>query len=341
MKAVVYRGPWEMALEDLPRPEPGPGEVLLRMSAVGICGSDVHGFTGQSGRRAPGMVMGHEAVGVVEAQGSGVERPAIGETVAVYNIIDDSRPPEPGEGDPSFLDKKVVGVNLARRGAMAEYLALPADNALPVPEGLDDPELGVLVEPLAVVAHGFDRLARRNIVPGRVAVVGAGTIGLAAILVARRRGAGALAAIDPVVGKRERAVAFGAHAFSPGEGVAGMVEDALEGPPDLVVDAAGTGNSFARCLACVRTGGSVLLIGNLARELRFPLQDVVGREITLVGTYGFDRAAFASALESVPDLQESLSFLVEGRCSLEEVPRTMTRLARGELQALKVVIRPG
>ncbi len=336
MKALVYKGPWRMELEDLPRPACGDGEVLLRVTAVGICGSDVHGFTGESGRRTPGMVMGHEAVGVVESAGPGVESPQVGQAVAVYNILDGSRPPDPGEGDPSFLDKKVVGVNLGRRGAMAEYLALPAANALPIPPGTD-PELGILAEPLAVALHGFRRLAGRNVRPGKVAVAGAGTIGLASILAALDLGAEAVAAADPIPEKRRRAEAFGAASFIPEQGPA----EALGGPPGLVVDAVGTGESFARCLSWAGPGGSVLLVGNLARQVPLPLQDVVGREISLFGTYGFDRGSFARALEAVPRLQERLSALISGRCSLEEAPGIMERLAKGRLKALKMVIRPG
>ena len=87
MKALRYDGPWKMSMIELPKPEPAPGEVLLKSEAVGICGSDVHGFTGESGRRRPGMVMGHEAVGRVEALGDGVDSLAVGDHVAVYNIV--------------------------------------------------------------------------------------------------------------------------------------------------------------------------------------------------------------------------------------------------------------
>ncbi len=330
-----------MTLEDLPQPQPGPGEVLVKMKTVGICGSDVHGFTGESGRRAPGMVMGHEAVGVVEAQGEGVTAPAVGDLVTVYNIIAETAP-TPEEGDPSFLAKKVIGVNLAKRGAMADYLTLPAESALVVPEGVK-PEIGILVEPVAVVTHGFHRLAGKNIQAQKAAIVGAGTIGLSGILVAKESGVGEVAILDTIPEKLQRGESFGARPVQVESGesveaVAAKVETALGDKPDLVVDAVGSRGSFAQCLALVKPGGTCLLIGNLAKEVGLPLQDIVSQEITFVGTYGFDRRAFASALEMVPAIQDKLACFIEGHCSLEETPDTMTRLAKGDLQALKIVI---
>ena len=341
MRALVYNGPWDMTLEDLPKPEPGTGEVLVKVKTVGICGSDVHGFTGESGRRAPGMVMGHEAVGVVESVGEGVSAPKEGDLVTVYNIIAETAP-TPEEGDPSFLAKKVIGVNLAKRGAMADYLTLPAESALVVPEGVS-PEVGILVEPVAVVTHGFHRLAAKNIAANRAAIVGSGTIGLSGILVAKESGVKEIAILDTIQEKLDRGQTFGAspvrvESSESVESVADRVETALGDKPDLVVDAVGSRSSFQQCLALVKPGGAVLLIGNLAKEVSLPLQDIVSQEISFVGTYGFDRRAFEDALRMVPNIQEKLATFIEGHCSLEETPGTMTKLAKGDLQALKIVI---
>ena len=341
MNALVYHGPWNLSLEELPRPRCRATEVLLRMKAVGICGSDVHGYTGESGRRAPGMVMGHEAVGVVEEIGDQVTQSRIGDLVAVYNILAETAP-TPEEGDPSFLDKQVIGVNLAQRGAMADYLALPAGNALALPPGTD-PAVGVLAEPIAVVTHGFDRLAERNLGGARTAIVGAGTIGLSAALVARDTGGERLAVLDTIPEKLDRAKAFGAapvwvESVEDAAGTARRVEAALGGRPELVVDAMGSRSSFRQSLEMIQAGGTLLLIGNLAKEVGLLLQDIVSREVTLVGTYGFDRAAFEAALQRLPQWQEELTSFIEGRCTLAETPDVMNRLAKGELNALKVVI---
>ena len=113
---------------------------------------------------------------------------------------------------------------------------------------------------------------------------------------------------------------------------------ALEEKPNLVIDAVGSRNSFAQCVNLVQPGGAVLLIGNLAKEVTLPLQDVVSNEVSFVGTYGFDRVAFADALAMVPRINKELSTFIEGRCTLEETPDVITRLAKGEQHALKVVI---
>lgn len=339
MRALVYNGPWDMTLQELPQPRPSSGEVLLRIKAVGICGSDVHGFTGESGRRAPGMVMGHEAVGEVVDTGNDVARSRIGELAAVFNIIAETAPTAE-EGDPSFLNKKVIGVNLAKRGAMAEYLAIPAENALPLPEGVK-PVVGILAEPLAVVLHGFQRLADKNIRAKRAAIIGSGTIGLSGVLAAKNAGVSAVAILDTIPAKLNRAKSFGAKPIQSSDDIDSVVwsvESALGDQPDLVVDAAGTCASFRQCLSLLQAGGVALLIGNLAKEAPLPLQDVVSREITLVGTYGFDRRAFDDALHMLPKIQDKLASFIEKCCTLEETPAVITRLAKGDLQALKVVI---
>lgn len=341
MKALVYHGPWNMSLEDLPKPELENGNVLIKMEAVGICGSDVHGFTGESGRRTPGMVMGHEAVGKVVDRGSEVNSPDIGSRVIVYNILADV-PPSPEKGDPSFLDKQVVGVNLGTCGAMADYLSIPARNAIPVPEGLS-PDVALLAEPMAVATHGFNRLKAKAVEPTTVAVLGAGTIGLSTLLVARERGATQVVILDKIQEKLERTPAFGGQpVWIKGTDTPGMVSDAvastLGSKPELVVDAVGTKESFEQAMTMIAECGTVLLIGNLAREVPLPLQTAISKETTLIGTYGFNQTAFEEALWMVPKMEDLLSTFVEGRCTLEETPAVMTQLAKGEKHALKVVI---
>ncbi len=341
MKAVVYNGPWDMEVVDLPAPEPAAGEALLRVDTVGICGSDVHGFTGESGRRTPGMVMGHEVSGTVARLGPGADAPPAGTRVALYNIIADHAP-SPEEGDPSFLNKQVVGVNLGRRGAMAEYLAVPTANLIPLAEGVPS-EVGLLAEPLGVVLHGWHRLEERNVAPRRVAILGAGTIGMAGVLVARARGAEQVASLDTIAAKAQRAGELGAIPvpIAAGEAPAAAraaVTAALGDAPDVVIDAVGSRGSFAGAVRLVAEGGTVLVIGNLAKEAPLPLQDLVSNEWTLVGTYAFDRRAFTDAVALLGQLQGELAGFIEARCTLDEVPAMMTALAKGERQALKVVI---
>lgn len=341
MKAVLFEKPWSMLLVDLPQPRPRAGEVLLAVEAVGICGSDVHGFTGESGRRAPDMVMGHEVGARVAALGSGAEGPPVGTPVALYNVIA-GHAPSPAEGDPSFLNKQVIGVNLAHRGAMAEFVAVPAGNAIPIAPGVG-PDVAALAEPVAVAGHAFDRLAAHGREPGRLAILGAGTIGLCAATTGRRRGFAPIVVLDTVAAKAASAAGFDAipYHLQAGEepaATAQAVEAALGGRPSAVVDAVGTASSFDLAFQLCRPDAALLAIGNLAKEVSLPLQDMVSDEVSVIGSYGFDRSSFQASVDALPELADRLGTFIEARCTLDEVPAVMAALARGERQERKVII---
>ena len=341
MKALVYQEPWNMSMQDLPRPVLQPGEVLIKMESVGICGSDVHGFTGESGRRAPGMVMGHEVVGRIVETAPDVTTPKIGQRVTVFNVLSEHAPTEE-EGDPSFLNKRVVGVNLGTRGAMAEYLAIPSANAIPASEEIAA-EVSVLAEPVAVALHGFHRLAEKSIKPHKIVIIGSGTIGLCCLLMAKSLGFQDVTVIDLISDKLQRAKNFGGNTLliemnSTPDDVAGQIKEKLGVYPDLVVDAVGVKTSFDQAFQMVSEKGNLLLIGNLAKSVELPLQDLVSKEISLVGTYGFDLKAFRQGVETLPEFKDQLQTFIEGHCTLEETPEVMTALAKGERKALKIVI---
>ena len=341
MKALVYQEPWKMSMQDLPRPVLQPGEVLIKMESVGICGSDVHGFTGESGRRAPGMVMGHEVVGRIVETAPDVTTPKVGQRVTVFNVLSEHAP-TPEEGDPSFLNKRVVGVNLGTRGAMAEYLAIPSVNAIPASEEIAA-EVSVLAEPVAVALHGFHRLAEKSIKPHKIVIIGSGTIGLCCLLVAKYLGFQDVTVVDLISDKLQRAKNFGGSTLliemnSTPDDVAGQIKEKLGVYPDLVVDAVGVKASFDQAFQMVSEKGNLLLIGNLAKSVELPLQDLVSKEISLVGTYGFDLKAFRQGVETLPEFKDQLQTFIEGHCTLEETPEVMTALAKGERKALKIVI---
>jgi L-iditol 2-dehydrogenase len=341
MKALVYQEPWKMIMQELPRPVLQPGEVMIKMESVGICGSDVHGFTGESGRRAPGMVMGHEVVGRIEETAPDVTDLKIGQRVTVFNVLSDHAP-TPEEGDPSFLNKRVVGVNLGTRGAMAEYLAIPSVNAIPASEEIP-PEVSVLAEPVAVALHGFHRLAEKSVKPQKIVIIGSGTIGLCCLLVAKSLGYKDVTVVDLISDKLQRAKNFGGNTLliemnSTPDDVAGQIKEKLGVYPDLVVDAVGVKASFDQAFQMVSEKGNLLLIGNLTKSVELPLQDLVSKEISLIGTYGFDLKAFQEGVKILPELQDQLQTFIEGHCTLEETPEVMTALAKGERKALKIVI---
>ena len=195
-----------MTLEEVPDPVPGPGEVLVSVHAVGICGSDVHGFIGKTGRRKPPMVMGHEATGVVAQVGAGVTHFKPGDRVVLNPILSCDVCRNCRAGRPNIcLDRHALGVDLP--GAYADYVQLAERMLWPMPDELSF-VAGALVEPLAVAMHAV------NLTPIRlmdtVAIVGAGTIGLLTLMAAKLAGAGTVIVTDKSVHRLDVAKRLGA-----------------------------------------------------------------------------------------------------------------------------------
>lgn len=340
MKALRYDGPWKMSMIELPKPEPAPGEVLLKSEAVGICGSDVHGFTGESGRRRPGMVMGHEAVGRVEALGDGVDSLAVGDHVAVYNIVSCGTCPYCQEAREQLCPtKKMIGINAGQWGAMAEYYAFPASGLYKLSEVVPA-AVGLLAEPIAVGIHAISHMD-----PGPddvLAIVGAGMIGIGVATALKGRGTRRFFALDLLPEKLEVVRGLGAETIQADRA------DALEAVRDATggygvrgaFEAVGSGGTVRMGYDLLAPGGTLVIIGNLAQEFTLPLQGVTSNETLVRGSYGFTRKDFADAVELINRDPEALKPLITNSCGLEETPEAMTKLARGELQEIKMVIHP-
>src|SRR6201984_3356815 len=208
MKILQFNGPWQFSIEEASTPSFGPEEVLIRSDAVGICGSDVHDFTGESGRRKPGMVMGHEAAGTVVKAGANVVSLRPGDRVAVYPTLGCGNCRHCLAGMEHICpDKRVLGVNAGRWGAMAEVFTCHQRQAFRLNFGVD-PAIGLFAEPLAVALHAVNLMnpAKSAI----LAIVGAGTIGLALVLVLRDLGFESIFVLDIIEEKLKLARTFGA-----------------------------------------------------------------------------------------------------------------------------------
>lgn len=340
MKALLYEAPWKMSLTDLPKPEPGPGEVLLRSVAVGICGSDVHGFTGESGRRKPDMIMGHEAVGQVAEVGPGVKGLQVGDCVAVFNIraCGQCRYCR-AQQEQLCPDKKMLGVNAGRWGAMAEYFSFPESGLFKLDPAID-PAIGLLTEPIAVGLHAIGRMQPKP--DDVIAIVGGGTIGLGLAIALKARGIRKYFALDMVPEKLKLIESFGATPINIKEQDARAVVGEATGGcgADGVFEAVGAAATVRNAYDLCALGGTLVLIGNLAREFTLPLQGVTSNETNIHGSYGFTRTDFAAAVELISDKSIPLHRLISGSCTLAETPDIMTRLAKGELSAIKMVIKP-
>lgn len=342
MRALVYNGPWDLSVETMTDPRPGPREVLLRVVATGICGSDVHGYSGESGRRRPGQVMGHEMVGLVEARGDDVEPvPGVepGATVTVNPLIPCGVCEACSAGaEQRCRDRRVIGVTPDIVSAFADLLVVPASNVVPVPTGVPQ-EYGALVEPLSV---GYHAARRGGCSAGdNVLVVGGGPIGQACILAAHRLGAAGVAVTEPNPTRRALAATLGATGVDPrSDDAHAEVMRALGGSASLVLDAVGSTASLDTSMRCSAFGARVVLVGMNAPRVELSGYAVSTEERTLVGSFCYPAQDFRDTAAWVGTAPDVLGRLVDGRVDLEGAPQAFDELARGETAASKVLVFP-
>src|SRR5688572_25820556 len=286
MRALVLADFWKLTVDDVPEPEPGPGDVLIEVVATGICGSDIHGYTGENGRRVRGQVMGHETVGrVLEVGAEAGDGLAVGDAVAVNPVLWCGTCRQCAVGrEQACPDKLVIGVTPQLRSAFAERMAVPARNAVKLPAGMPI-EHGALVEPLAV---GYHALARGGCREGdTVLVLGGGPIGQACVLAAQRLGAQRVVVSEPAPQRRELTARLGAAIVDPAatDDFAASVHAALDGDPTLVVDAVGTSNTLAAAFACAPIGTTVVLVGMSVPALDVAAYEISTKERSVVGSF--------------------------------------------------------
>lgn len=291
MRQLVYLGPRRMELQEAPEPEPGPGEVVFATEAAAICGSDLHGFREASSRRVPPLVMGHEAVGRIVAVGEGVDPSLVGVRVVLRPLLA-CRTCEPClERRPNLCRAgRLVGRDLT--GAFAERFVVPERAAVPIPEHVPA-ELATLTEPLANAVHVTGRSVREG---DDVLVIGAGPIGALMARAAVDRGAQRVFATDPVPARLELVRAQGAIPVSDAD-PAEAVLAATEGRGvDLVIDAAGFDATWALGPRVVRPGGRIEVVGLGSPTATVDAYAVIGKEITIAGSFAWTDEDFDRAL---------------------------------------------
>lgn len=345
MKALVLRDFGALVVEDRPDPECGPGEVLLRITVTGICGTDLHGFTGENGRRRPGQIMGHETVGRIAATGPDVRLP-LGGLATVNPVLSCGSCTPCADGrQQACAQRRVIGVDPAITSAFAEYLVVPETNVVPLPDELPE-EYGALVEPLAV---GYHAAMRGGCGAGdRVLVVGGGPIGQACVLACLRLGARQVVVSEPDPGRRELCRALGAVPVPPGSDaadestveLAGRVSEVFGGPATLALDAVGVDATIADCLACTGYGANVVLVGMQSPALSVPAFAVSTGERALIGSFCYSAEEFRSTAEWVGTAPSELDALIERTVDLSAAPATFTDLTHGAPVPGKILVRP-
>jgi L-iditol 2-dehydrogenase len=342
MQALLLSEYKKLDLVQMPAPEIAADEVLIRVRACGICGSDVHGFDGSTGRRIPPLVMGHEAAGVVERVGAAVRDLGPGDRVTFDSTIYCGQCFYCARGEVNLCDnRQVMGVSpgpYRRHGAFAEFVAVPRRIVYRLPANLSF-EQAALIEAASVAVHAV------TITPVRIGdtgvVVGAGMIGVLTVQALRQAGCAQVVAIDLVESRLEMARAAGAtttlHAATD---VAAAVLERTEGRGAAVaVECVGAEPSVRTAIACVRKGGAVTLVGNVTPEVKIPLQEVVTRQIRLQGScascgeYPAVIALMAAGAIRVDPLITAVAPLTEG-------PTWFDRLYRKEPGLMKVILRP-
>jgi L-iditol 2-dehydrogenase len=343
MKALVLREQGKLVYEEVPEPRIAGDEVLVRVAACGICGSDVHGYDGSTGRRQPPLVMGHEAAGAIVETGAAVRGWAAGDRVTFDSTIYTLDDWYTRRGQYNLSDgRRVLGVSpgeYRRDGAFAEYVAVPQHVLYRLPAAMSF-ERAALVEPVAVAVHALALTPVR--VGDTAVVVGAGTIGLCLVQVLRAAGCGRVVAVDLDQGRRALASRLGADAaLDPREtDVARELAAATEGRgADVAFEAVGIAASVATAIAGVRRGATVTLVGNLSPSVEIPLQAVVTRQLRLQGSAA-NAGEYPAALALIEQGSVNVDALLSAVAPLSEGASWFERLRGGEPGLMKVILKP-
>ncbi len=343
MNALVLEAGRDLRVREVSRPEVGAHDVLIGVKACGICGSDVHGYDGSTGRRIPPLIMGHEAAGVVVEVGPEVRSITVGDRVTFDSTVSCGTCAYCVAGDVNLCDtRQVLGVSCAdyrRNGAFAEFVAVPEHIVYALPESFPY-EKAALIEAVSIAVHAA-RIT--GIQAGSTAVViGAGMIGLLAIQAFRHFGCSTVFAVDLEQSKLDLARSLGANEtfLATDPELLAKIQAAASGRgPDIAVEVVGAQRSISTAIEVVRRGGTVTLIGNLAPKVEIPLQSVVTRQIRLLGScasageYRECIALMESGAINVDPLISAVAPLVDGAAWFD-------RLYTREAGLMKVILQP-
>jgi propanol-preferring alcohol dehydrogenase len=343
MKAARLLQPGKpLEIQEVPIPTPGPGEVLVRVEACGLCGTDIHlAVDGDLPVERTPITLGHEAAGVVagaSADDGGVRE---GDRVALFPAASCGSCHFCRIGRESLCDRsKVYG--MARDGALAEYVTAPAASVITLPPEVPFDIGAVVTDAVATPFHALR--ARGALRAGEaVGVVGCGGLGTHAIILARMMGASCIVAIDTDPRALERALRHGADfALNPSEGdVRKLLRTAVPGGLDLVLECVGSAKTVQLAIRCLGKCGRAVLIGvGPERPELPPLVAFVGREQAVLGSFGMDRVDIEDLYGLIASGRLNLSESISARYSLEKADDALQHLARKEDAVVRVLVEP-
>ncbi len=343
MRALLLKEYRRIELVESAPPRTEAGEVLVRVAACGICGSDVHGFDGSSGRRIPPLIMGHEAAGVVEHAAPDVPGLAPGDRVTFDSTVYCGECFFCRRGQVNLCNnRRVLGVSCGdyrRDGAFAEYISVPARIVYHLPDQFPF-EHAAMIEAVSVAVHA---VGLTPIKLGDTAVVfGAGMIGLIVIQAARLAGCNRVIAVDPDSARLALAGKLGAaELLNPKEvDVPAAVRDLTAGRgADIALEVVGASQPFQAAVASIRKGGAVTLVGNVVPAVELPLQSVVTREIRLIGSCA-SSGEYPVCIDLLARGAIRVEALISAVAPLSDGPAWFERLYAKEPGLMKVILRP-
>jgi L-iditol 2-dehydrogenase len=343
MKALVLEQYMKLVYQDVPMPGLADDEVLVRVKAVGICGSDVHGMDGSTGRRIPPIIMGHEASGVIEAMGPKVSGWQKGDRVTFDSTIYRKDDWYTQRGMYNLSDgRMVLGVStpeFRKHGAFAEYVTVPQHILYRIPDGVSFLQ-AALVEPAAVSLHAI------NLTPihpdDTVLVVGAGMVGMFVIQLLRIRGCKHIVAVDLETSRLELAKKLGAEfAFVPNDPqLQETIHDLTNNRgADCALEVVGVAASVQLGISLLRKGGTMTLLGNLSPEVPIPLQAVVTKQLRLQGSCAIN-GEYPEILDLISQGKLDMEAILSAEAPLSEGAQWFDRLYKKEKGLMKVILKP-
>jgi L-iditol 2-dehydrogenase len=343
VKALVLQEYNRFEYRDVPEPEIGPDEVLIQVKACGICGSDVHGMDGSTGRRTPPLIMGHEASGVIADRGENVVEWQKGDRVTFDSTIYCGQCYFCRQGMTNLCDhRRVLGVSCeayCQNGALAEYVAVPQRILYRLPEGLSF-EQAAMVEALSIAFHAVGRtpIALND----TAVVIGAGMIGTLVIQSLRAAGCGRIMAVDLDQDRLDLACQLGAVEALRSDAddvVARVLKRTAGRGADVAFEVVGITPTLRLAVQCLRKGGSLTLVGNLSPTTEFLLQAAVTRELTLYGSCA-SRGEYPACLDMIAREAINVDALISAVAPLADGAWWFRRLYDREPGLMKVVLRP-
>lgn len=343
MKALVLTQTNHFELQDVPCPEMGDRDVLIKVMACGICGSDVHGMDGSTGRRRPPIIMGHEASGVIAALGAKARDWSVGDRVTFDSTVYCGQCHFCQQGHINLCDqRRVLGVSCdeyRQHGAFADCVVVPQHIVYRLPKAVTFAQ-GAMVEAVSIAVHA---VTRTTLCPGDTAVVvGTGVIGLLVVQALRAEGCRQVIAVDIDQGRLDLAERLGANvtlnpaktdifqtilARTNGRGV------------DVAFEVVGMASTVQMAISALRKGGQLTLVGNLSAQVDFPLQTVVTRELTVYGSCA-SCGEYPTCLDLMARQKIKVDPLISALAPLTDGAAWFKRLYNREPGLIKVILEP-